>query len=143
MLGSTAFPCLTSGPSSFRTEDCLVYAYIILALLLSIVAYDYQEIGVLVTLFCLFHACVGFIIPSLARLRTMYVPNELRGGMMGLSLAPANAAVLLSVVQGGYYRNVSNATLMAFAVLGLLLAAGCMHSLKKWGKQPYHNWHKQ
>ncbi|KAE9606806.1 hypothetical protein Lal_00026516 [Lupinus albus] len=143
MLGSTAFPCLTSGPSSFRTEDCLVYAYIILGLLLSIVAYDYQEIGVLVTLFCLFHTCVGFIIPSLARLRTMYVPNELRGGMMGLSLAPANAAILLSVVQGGYYRTVSNATLMAFAVLGLLLAAGCMHSLKKMGKQPYHNWHKQ
>lgn len=143
MLGSTVFPCLTSGPSSLRTEDCLVYAYIILALLLSIVAYDYQEIGVLVTLFCLFHACVGFISPSLARLRTMYVPNELRGGMMGLSLAPANAAILLSVVQGGYYQNVGNATLMAFGVFGLLLAAGCMHALKQWGKQPYNNWHKQ
>ncbi|KAJ1414520.1 Molybdate-anion transporter [Sesbania bispinosa] len=143
MLGSTVFPCLTSGPSSLRTEDCLVYAYIILALVLSIVAYDYQEIGVLVTLFCLFHACVGFILPSLARLRTMYVPNELRGGMMGLSLAPANAAVLLSVVQGGYYQNVGNAALMAFGVVGLLLAAGCMHALKQLGKQPYNNWHKQ
>ncbi|KAH1163871.1 hypothetical protein GLYMA_01G191800v4 [Glycine max] len=143
MLGSTAFPCLTSGPSSLRTEDCLVIAYIILALLLSIVAYDYQEIGVLVTLFCLFHACVGFVLPSLARLRTMYVPNELRGGMMGFSLAPANAAILLSVVQGGYYRNVGNAALMAFGVCGLLLAAGCMHALKQWGKQPYNNWHKQ
>jgi len=42
MLGNIAFPCLTSGPSSLRTEDCLVFAYIILALLLSIVAYDYQ-----------------------------------------------------------------------------------------------------
>jgi hypothetical protein len=31
-----------------------------------------QEIGVLVTLFCLFHACVGLILPSLAKLRTMY-----------------------------------------------------------------------
>lgn len=143
MLGSTAFSCLTSGPSSLRTEDCLVIAYIILALLLSIVAYDYQEIGVLVTLFCLFHACVGFVLPSLARLRTMYVPNELRGGMMGFSLAPANAAILLSVVQGGYYRNVGNAALMAFGVCGLLLAAGCMHALKQWGKQPYNNWHKQ
>lgn len=30
-----------------------------------------QEIGVLVTLFILFHACVGLILPSLARLRTM------------------------------------------------------------------------
>ncbi|KAL5099183.1 hypothetical protein RYX36_003510 [Vicia faba] len=143
MLGSTLFPCLTSGPSSFRIEDCLIYAYITLAALLSIVAYDYQEIGVLVTLFSLFHACVGFILPSLARLRTMHVPNELRGGMMGLSLAPANAAILLSVVQGGYYRNVGNAALMAFGVFGLLLAAGCMHALKQCGKQPYHNWHKQ
>jgi TRAP-type uncharacterized transport system fused permease subunit len=105
-----------------------------------------QEIGVLVTLFCLFHACVGLILPSLARLRTMYaklsvlslnfgstyqkkkkkkkikvlavnffmwicvdssaincvnryVPNELRGGMMSLSLAPANAAILLFMIQ--------------------------------------------
>lgn len=47
------------------------------------------------------------------------------------------------LLQGGYYRNVSNAALMAFGVFGLLLAAGCMHTLKKWGKQPYHNWHKQ
>ncbi|XP_073220752.1 uncharacterized protein [Cicer arietinum] len=101
------------------------------------------EIGVLVTLFSLFHACVGFILPSLARLRTMYVPNELRGGMMGLSLAPANAAILLSVVQGGYYRNIGNAALMVFGVFGLLLAAGCMHALKQCGKQPYNNWHKQ
>ncbi|KAK7309169.1 hypothetical protein RJT34_05691 [Clitoria ternatea] len=143
MIGSTVFPCLTSGPSSLRTEDCLVFAYVILAFLLSIVAYDYQEIGVLVTIFCLFHACVGFILPSLTRLRTMYVPNELRGGMIGLSLAPANAAILLALVQGGYYRNVGNAALMAFGVLGLLLAAGCMHALKQRGKQPYNNWHKQ
>ncbi|KAG5028834.1 hypothetical protein JHK87_012348 [Glycine soja] len=71
MLGSTAFSCLTSGPSSLRTEDCLVIAYIILALLLCIVAYDYQEIRVSVILFCLFHACVGFVLPSLSRLRTM------------------------------------------------------------------------
>lgn len=46
-------------------------------------------------------------------------------------------------LQGGYYRNVENATLMAFGVCGLLLAAGCMHALKQWGKQPYNNWHKQ
>lgn len=32
-----------------------------------------QEIGVLVTLFCLFHACAGLILPSLAKLRTTYV----------------------------------------------------------------------
>ena len=119
---------------------------------------DLQEIAVLVTLFCLFHACVGLILPSLAKLRTMYaklsvlshnfrrvsckfcyaffvvprfcglnptilpmkkkksyvdlffkfsavncvyryVPNELRGGMISLSLAPANAAILLFLIQ--------------------------------------------
>lgn len=49
----------------------------------------------------------------------------------------------LLLLQGGYYRNVGNAALFAFGVFGLLLAAGCMHALKKWGKQPYNNWHKQ
>ena len=42
MLGSTVFPWLISGPSSLRTEDCLVYSSIVLGLVLSIVAYDYQ-----------------------------------------------------------------------------------------------------
>ena len=28
-----------------------------------------------------------------------YVPNELRGGMISLSLAPANAAILLFLIQ--------------------------------------------
>ncbi|KAL7263603.1 hypothetical protein ACSBR1_001715 [Camellia fascicularis] len=71
MLGSTVFPWFFSGPLSLRTEDCLVYVFIVTGFVLSIVAYDYQEIGVLVALFCLFHACVGLLLPSLARLRTM------------------------------------------------------------------------
>ncbi|CAN6541933.1 unnamed protein product [Malus baccata var. baccata] len=142
MLGSTVFPWLNSGLSSLRTEDCLVYAFIMLGLVLSITAYDYQEIGVLVTLFCIFHAGLGVVLPSLARLRTMYVPNALRGGMISLSQAPANAAILLFLVQGKYYHNIGNSTIVAFAALGLFTAAGCMHVLKRWGKQPYHNWHK-
>ncbi|KDO78992.1 hypothetical protein CISIN_1g013096mg [Citrus sinensis] len=142
MLGSTVFPWLISGPSSFRTEDCLLYAFVVLGFVFSIIAYDYQEIGILVALFCLFHACVGLILPSLARLRTMYVPNELRGGMISLSLAPANAAILLFLLLRGFYRNIENAAMVAFAALGLFIAAGCMHVLKRWGKQPYQNWHK-
>ncbi|ONI02829.1 hypothetical protein PRUPE_6G224200 [Prunus persica] len=142
MLGSTIFPWLISGLSSLRTEDCLVYAFIIMGLVLSITAYDYQEIGVLVTLFCIFHAGLGMIFPSLARLRTMYVPNALRGGMISLSQAPANAAILLFLVQGKYYNNIGNSTIIAFAALGLFTAAGCMHVLKRYGKQPYHNWRK-
>lgn len=42
MLGSTVFPWLISGLSSLRTEDCLVYAFIVLGLVMSITAYDYQ-----------------------------------------------------------------------------------------------------
>ncbi|XP_022751221.1 molybdate-anion transporter-like isoform X2 [Durio zibethinus] len=140
MLGSTVFPWLIN--ASLRTEDCIAYAFIIQGFLLSIIAYDYQEIGVLVTQFSLFHACIGLILPSLARLRTMYVPNELRGGMISLSLAPANAAILFVLMQRGYYRTIENATIIAFAALGLFVAAGCMHVLKRWGKQPYQNWHK-
>lgn len=49
----------------------------------------------------------------------------------------------LLLLQGGYYRNVGNATLMAIGVFGLVTAAGCMHALKQCGKQPYQNWHKQ
>ena len=42
MLGSTVFPWLISEPSVLRTEDFLVYSFIIMGLVLSIVAYDYQ-----------------------------------------------------------------------------------------------------
>ncbi|TYG46122.1 hypothetical protein ES288_D11G231100v1 [Gossypium darwinii] len=140
MLGSTLFPWFINAP--LRTEDCLVYAFIIQGLLLSIIAFDYQEIGALVTQYFLFHACVGLILPSLARLRTMYVPNELRGGMISLSLAPTNAAILFILMQRGYYRTVENSEVIAFAAVGLFAAAGCMYVLKRLGKQPYQNWHK-
>lgn len=36
-----------------------------------------QEIGVLVVLFCLFQAVAGLILPSLSRLRTMYISCSL------------------------------------------------------------------
>ena len=48
MLGSTALPWLTSGPSSIRTEDYLVYAFIIMGLVLSVVAYDYQVFSLMI-----------------------------------------------------------------------------------------------
>ncbi|XP_012437097.1 uncharacterized protein LOC105763409 isoform X2 [Gossypium raimondii] len=129
MLGSTVFPWLIN--ASLRTEDCLTCAFVVQALLLSIIAYDYEEIGVLVTQFSLYHACIGLILPLLARLRTMYVPNELRGGMISLSLAPANAAILFVLMQRGYYRTIENSTMIAFAAVGLFMAAGCMYVLKR------------
>ncbi|KAG6385003.1 hypothetical protein SASPL_153827 [Salvia splendens] len=98
MLGSTGFPWFFHVPLVLRTEEYLMYAFSIMGFALSIVAYDYQEIGLLVTLFCLFQTCLGMVLPFLARLRTTYLPNEIRGGMMSLSLMPANAAILFLLV---------------------------------------------
>lgn len=44
--------------------------------------------------------------------------------------------------QGGYYRNIENSTIIAFAALGLFSAAGSMYLLKQWGKQLHNDWHK-
>ncbi|XP_074295302.1 uncharacterized protein LOC141623133 [Silene latifolia] len=143
MLGSTAFPWSLSGLLSLRIEDCLLYEFISAGVIVSIIAYDYQEIGVFITLFCLFQAVVGLILPTLARLRSMVVPNEFRAGMESLSLAPANAAILFVLVQGGFYRGVNNSTILFIGALGLFLAAGCMHMLKTLGKQPHQSWHKR
>ncbi|XP_060195605.1 uncharacterized protein LOC132624881 isoform X2 [Lycium barbarum] len=142
MLGSTAFAWFFSVPLSLRTEECLVYACLIMGFVTSIVAFDYQDIEILVMLFCIFHACVGLVLPSLARLRTMYVPNEVRGGMMSLSIAPSNALMLFLLIQRGFYQNIENSTIIAMAALGLFSAAGCLYMLKRLGKQPHQNWHK-
>lgn len=142
MLGSTAFPWFLNGSLTLRTEDCLLYVFCLMGVILSAVAYDYQDIGVLVVLFCLFHASVGLVLPSLAKLRSMYVPNEFRGGMMSLSQAPANIIFFFFLVQGGYYRNMENSTIIALSAVSLISAAGCMYILKQSGKQQHHNWHK-
>ncbi|KAL6857147.1 hypothetical protein ACP4OV_018529 [Aristida adscensionis] len=134
MLGSAGFPWFYGATSPFRNEDSLTIAYVAAGLALSIVAYDYQEIGTLVILFCIFHACVGFILPSLARLRSMYLPNELRGGMMSFSLSLANAAIFVFLLQGAYHRSVANSTILGLASCGLLGAGGCIHMLRRWRK---------
>ncbi|XP_042038936.1 molybdate-anion transporter-like [Salvia splendens] len=134
MLGSTGFPWFFHVPLVLRTEEYLMYAFTIMGFALSIVAYDYQEIGLLVALFCLFQTCLGMVLPFLARLRTTYLPNEIRGGMMSLSLMPANAAILFLLVLRGHHY-IANSTITSIAALGLFTAAGCMYSLKKWGKQ--------
>jgi hypothetical protein len=44
--------------------------------------------------------------------------------------------------QRGYYQKIENSTIVALAALGLFMASGSMHLLKRWGKQPFQNWHK-
>ncbi|XP_066330623.1 uncharacterized protein [Miscanthus floridulus] len=139
MLGSAGFPWFYGATAPFRNEDSLTIAYIGAGLALSIVAYDYQEIGPLVIVFCIFHACVGFILPSLARLRTIYLPNELRGGMMSFSLSLANAAIFIFLLQGAHHRRVANSTILSLASYGLLGAGGCIHMLRRWRKHTRQN----
>ncbi|CAO2200188.1 unnamed protein product [Urochloa humidicola] len=139
ILGSASFPWFYGATAPFRNEDSLTIAYVGAGLALYIVAYDYQEIGILVILFCIFHACVGFIIPSLARLRTMYLPNELRGGMMSFSLSLANAAIFIFLLQGSHPRNIANSSILGLASCGLLGAGGCIHMLRRWRKHTRQN----
>ncbi|CAL5008958.1 unnamed protein product [Urochloa decumbens] len=139
MLGSASFPWFYGATAPFRNEDSLTIAYVGAGLALYVVAYDYQEIGTLVILFCIFHACVGFIIPSLAGLRTMYLPNELRGGMMSFSLSLANAAIFIFLLQGAHPRNIANSSILGLASCGLLGAGGCVHMLRRWRKHTRQN----
>ncbi|KAG2581164.1 molybdate-anion transporter-like [Panicum virgatum] len=139
MLGSASFPWFYGATAPFQNEDSLTIAFIGAGLALSIVAYDYQEIGTLVILFCIFHASVGFILPSLARLRTMYLPNELRGGMMSFSLSLANAAIFVFLLQDTHPRSIANSTILGLASCGLLGAGGCIHMLRRWRKHTRQN----
>ncbi|XP_068635430.1 uncharacterized protein [Aristolochia californica] len=141
MLGSTACPWFLNGPLWTTVEDLLAAAFTTASLALFVIAHDYQEIKFLVAVFCIFLACVGLISPSLARMRTMLVPNELRAGMMSLSSVPANAALLLVLIQNGRHRNLSNSSIMAVSALGLSTAAICIYLLKRWTKQ-HQEWHK-
>lgn len=135
MLGSAGFPWFYGAIAPFRNEDSLTIAYVGAGLALSIAAYDYQEIAPLMIVFCIFHACVGFILPSLARLRTMYLPNELRGGMMSFSMSLANAATFVFLIQGSaHHLRVANSTILSLASYGLLGAGGCVHMLRRWRK---------
>lgn len=62
MLGSAIFPWFINGPLPLRTEDCLVYAFTIAGIVLSIVAYDYQ---VLILLKITFSSLGVLVIESL------------------------------------------------------------------------------
>ncbi|XP_051127051.1 uncharacterized protein LOC127248640 [Andrographis paniculata] len=135
MLGCTGFPWMSHGPLATRIEEYLMYAFVVIGVALTVVAYDYQEIEFLLIIFCLLHACIGLVLPSLARLRSVCVPNEIRGGMMSLSLVPANAAVFVMLLLRGYYQCIGNSTILAIAALGQFSAAWCMYTMKKWGKQ--------
>lgn len=45
-------------------------------------------------------------------------------------------------LQRSYCHNIGNSTIIAMGALGLFTAGGCMHMLKRMGKQPHQDWHK-
>lgn len=61
MLGSTSFPWFVNGLISLRTEDCLLYAFCVAGIVLSVVAYDYQ-----VTTIIIYQSCQISSVQSLA-----------------------------------------------------------------------------
>ncbi|KAG9446610.1 hypothetical protein H6P81_012738 [Aristolochia fimbriata] len=141
MLGSTSCPWFLSGPLLTTVEDLLAAAFSTASLALFVVAHDYQEIKFLVAVFCIFLSCVGLISPSLARMRTMLVPNEVRAGMMSVSSVLANGVLLLILIQNSQHRNLSNSSIMSLSGLGLSTAAICIYLLKRWTKH-HQEWHK-
>ncbi|KAH8938728.1 hypothetical protein BDL97_16G099700 [Sphagnum fallax] len=73
MLGSSIAALLQCGPLNTPPGAFLPYIFLVAAGSLFLPAYDYQEIGVLLACFCLFHICVGIIWPSLAHLRNIFL----------------------------------------------------------------------
>lgn len=129
MLGSVISAMLLGGPWNVRPEDFLRWVFLCAAFSLVVPAYDYQEIGVLVSAFCVFHICYGIAWPFLARLRSMYIPTEHRAAIITLFRVPANAAVVFILVNGSIYRRLENSMIFGLSITGLLLGGYCLHLL--------------
>ncbi|XP_078440337.1 uncharacterized protein LOC144710440 isoform X2 [Wolffia australiana] len=143
MLGSTVFPWI-SGPGYFiPLEDYLSLSFVAAGLSLTMAAYDYQIWRLGLGCIVLRVPCLLWDDPSVSSAAKELVLNELRAGMISFSLAPANAAILFILIQGGYYRNLSNAAILAMAAFGLFTAAGCVHVLKRWKRRTPGNWHER
>ena len=82
MLGSLAVSWLLCGPQCMRPETYPTTAFVTPSFSLAIPSYDYQEIAVLVALFCLFNACVGISSPPRARFRSIYLPNGMHASLL-------------------------------------------------------------
>lgn len=154
MLGSLAVSWLLCGPHFMRPEAYLTTAFVTASFSLAIPAYDYQvsvylfqdliilwtnclrnkfiRLGCLWLYFVYSNVRVGIISPLLARLRSIYVPNDMRAGMISISRVPINIAIVFVLMRGGYYHNLENNTILTMCVLGLLSGAGCLHILNRW-----------
>eukprot|EP00249_Psilotum_nudum_P016047 c25631_g1_i2 orf=230-1588(+) len=135
MLGSAVAATLLCGPLSERPENFLRFVFGVAAFSLGVPAYDYQEIGILVASFCAFHICSGIAWPSLARLRSIYIPNDHRAGVISLFRMPFNAAIVFVLMKGGLYHAIDNSTIFTLSIIGLLSGIYCLHLLNQWQVQ--------
>ncbi|KAI5075081.1 hypothetical protein GOP47_0009157 [Adiantum capillus-veneris] len=127
MLGSAVSAMILCGPWNVRAEDVLRWIYPCAAISLTVPAYDYQEIGVLICAFCIFHVCYGISWPLLARLRSIYVPTEHRAAIMTMFQAPAHAVVVFILINGSIYQQLENSRIFGMSVAGLCLGGYCLH----------------
>ncbi|CAK9866962.1 unnamed protein product [Sphagnum jensenii] len=129
MLGSSIAALLQCGPLNTPPGAFLPYIFLVAAGSLFLPAYDYQEIGVLLACFCVFHICVGIIWPSLAHLHSIYIPNDRRAAVLSLFRVPVHGAILFIIVRGELFLGLENSTIFALAIVGLLSAAACIHMI--------------
>ncbi|KAH7292802.1 hypothetical protein KP509_29G086400 [Ceratopteris richardii] len=135
MLGSAISAMVLYGPWTLRPEDFLRWVYACAAFSMMIPAYDYQEIGVLVSAFCIFHVCFGISWPFLARLRSIYIPNEHRAAVITMFQVPAHAAAVFILINGSINQQLENSRIFAMSIIGLLLGVYCFHLLNHSTKQ--------
>ncbi|KAL3689719.1 hypothetical protein R1sor_016028 [Riccia sorocarpa] len=131
MLGSAVAALLLCGPYTNRPETFLPLVFIIASLALLVPAYDHQEIWLLVTVFCIYHICVGIAWPSLAYLRIIYIQNDRRAGVLSFFRVPVHLGILFIIIKGGILKQVENSTIFYLCILGLLSACVALHSLDK------------
>ncbi|KAG6557965.1 hypothetical protein Mapa_000144 [Marchantia paleacea] len=131
MLGSAIAALLLCGPFNARPESFLPLIFVAASLALLVPAYDHQEIGVLVTAFCAYHICVGISLPSLAYLRSIYIQNDRRAGVLSLYHIPVHMGMLFILIEGGILKHLENSTIFYLCILGLLSGCVALHSLDK------------
>ncbi|XP_024372470.1 uncharacterized protein [Physcomitrium patens] len=131
VLGSIITACLLQGPYFFRPESFLPIVLFVGGISLFFPAYNHQEVKVLLWCFCVFHTCVGIALPSLARLRSLYIPNDRRAAVMSIFRIPVYFAVLVVLIQGGLHEKLDNSTIFGTAIAGLLSGAGCIHYIER------------
>ncbi|XP_002983842.2 molybdate-anion transporter [Selaginella moellendorffii] len=134
MVGTSIAAFLSSFPL-LTPERSLALVLAIASICLLVPAYDYQEIPVLVAMFCVFHICVGIATPLLACFRASYISSSRRAGVYAIYRVPTDLALILFLTQGSIRQAWDNSTILYTCGLANLAAAGGVLALtNSWKK---------